>query len=254
MRLITFMLVSLLSIQPALLFSLALPSDRHAIHKVDTAEISEQKNVLDDLPLHVLETPVKTDLPVFVFISGDGGWNTFNESFCKGLTSHGIPVIALDSQKYFWKSKSPEIATQTLQKIIESYQKIWKRDRFVLAGYSFGANIIPFIANRLPQSVRDNLNSLILISPDEKGDFEIHLSNMLNLGLSKGKYNVLNEIQKEDIGKYLVVFGSDENQGTLQSFKNKGVKIEILQGNHHFDSGYDALVQMIGTEVKNEKR
>jgi len=253
MRIIPLILFSLFSWQPAFPVSVALSSDIYAINKLYTAEASEQKSSLDDLPLHILETSIQSDLPIFVFISGDGGWNTFNESFCTGLSRQGIPVVALDSQKYFWKSKSPEMATQALQKIIESYLKIWKRNKFVLSGYSFGANIVPFIANRLSQSVRESLNSLILISPNETGDFEIHLSDMLNLGLSKGKYNVLNEIQKGEIGKYLVVFSGDENQETQQAFKNKGVKIEILQGNHHFDSGYDALALMIGEKVKSEK-
>lgn len=217
------------------------------------SKTTEKLDSISYLPLHVLETPVDSRLPVFVFISGDGGWNTFNQSLCTSLTHQGIPVVALDSQKYFWKSKSPEMATQTLQNIISTYLKIWKRDKFILAGYSFGANIIPFIANRLPQNVRNNLRSLILISPDETGDFEIHLSDMLNLGLSKGKYDVLKEIRTGDIGKYLVIFGSDENQDTHQAFNKMGVKMEILQGNHHFDSGYDALSQMIAEKVKSEE-
>lgn len=214
------------------------------------SKISDQQDPVAALPLHVLETSVESKLPLFVFISGDGGWNTFNESLCTNLTQQGIPVVALDSQKYFWKNKTPDQTANDLQSVIETYQKLWKRDRFVLAGYSFGANIIPFLANRLPQNIKNNLVLLILISPDKRGDFEIHLSDMLNLGLSKGKYDVIQEIRESDLNKYLVIFGSDESESTHQAFQQAGLKMEILQGNHHFDSGYDAVAERIVEEVK----
>jgi type IV secretory pathway VirJ component len=211
---------------------------------------SYQDHPTGDLPLHVLEAAGQSKLPVFVFISGDGGWNTFNESLCTNLSRRGFPVVALDSQKYFWKSKTPDQTASVLQGVIETYQKLWKRDRFVLAGYSFGANLIPFLANRLPQNIKNNLAAMILISPEKRGDFEIHLSDMLNLGLSKGKYDVLQEIQQGDVKKYLVLFGSDESESNHQAFLQAGLKTEILQGNHHFDSEDGAVAQKIAEEVK----
>ncbi|HEY5510237.1 MAG TPA: AcvB/VirJ family lysyl-phosphatidylglycerol hydrolase [Prolixibacteraceae bacterium] len=211
---------------------------------------SYQDNPTGDLPLHVLETAVQSNLPVFVFISGDGGWNKFNESLCTYLTQHGIPVVALDSQKYFWKIKTPDQTASDMIRVIETYQKLWKRDKFVLAGYSFGASIVPFLANRLPQNVKNNLVSIILITPDKRGEFEINLSDMLNLGLSKGKYDVLQEIQQGDSKKYLVIFSSDESENTRQAFQQAGLKTEILQGNHHFDNGYDAVAERIVEEEK----
>jgi type IV secretory pathway VirJ component len=159
-------------------------------------------------------------------------------------------VVALDSQKYFWKIKTPDRTASDMIRVIETYQKLWKRDRFVLSGFSFGASIVPFLANRLPQNVKNNLGPIILITPDKRGDFEIHLSDMLNLGLAKGKYDVLQEIQQGDIKKYLVIFGSDESESTHQAFQQAGLKTEILQGNHHFDSGYDAVAERIVEEVK----
>ena len=221
--------------------------------EIGNAIPSYQENSLADLPLHVLESAVPSNLPVFVFISGDGGWNTFNESVCINLAQHGISVVALDSQKYFWKIKTPDQITTDMIQVIETYQKLWKRERFVLAGYSFGANIVPFVANRLPRSIKNNLTSIILVSPDRKGDFEIHLSDMLNLGLSKGKYDILQEIQQDDVKKYLIIFDGDGSGSAHQVFQQIGVNTEILEGNHHFDSGYDALARMILEEVKEKK-
>ena len=211
---------------------------------------SYQENPVGDLPLHVIESAVSSNLPVCFYISGDGGWNTFNESVCTNLAQHGVPVVALDSQKYFWKIKTPDQTATDMIQVIGTYQKLWKRERFVLAGYSFGANIVPFVATRLPQSIKKNLTSIILVSPDKKGDFEIHLSDMLNMGLTKSKYDVLHEVQQDDVKKYLVIFDKDGSGNTHQIFQQIGVKAEILEGNHHFDSGYDALAHMILEELK----
>ena len=249
MRIFGLFLVCFFCLQAVYTESIALPSNYFSKNRVILADASGQNNALSDLPLHVLETSVQSTLPIFVFITGDGGWNTFNESLCNYLTQHGIPVVALDSQKYFWKSKTPDQTVIDLQSVLETYQKLWKRDKFVLAGYSFGANIVPFLANRLPQNVKSSLASLILISPDKTSDFEIHLSDMLNLGLSRGKYDVVQEMLMGDQKKYIVIFGSDESQRTHEAFQRTGVKVEILQGNHHFDSGYGSLGQMIAEEV-----
>ena len=253
MRVFGLYLVFFFSLQAVYLDAVAMPSSHSSEHRVFHPDASGQVNPSSDLPLHVLETSVQSALPVFVFISGDGGWNTFNESLCNYLTQHGIPVVALDSQKYFWKNKTPDKTVIDIKIVIETYLKLWKRDKFVLAGYSFGANIVPFLANRLPQNIKNSLALLILISPDKTGDFEIHLSDMLNLGLSKGKYDVVREILLGDLKKYIVIFGSDESLRTHEAFQQTGVKVEILQGNHHFDSGYGSLGQMIADEVKNEK-
>ena len=221
--------------------------------QLDSSDGAPPETIVQDLPLKVLATPIESSLPMFVYISGDGGWNSFNASFCQYLMQKGIPVIALDSQKYFWKGRTPDETTRELIAVIEKYQKLWKRDRFVLAGYSFGSAIVPFVLNRLPVGIKERLAASVLISPDKTSDFEIHLSDMLNLGLSKGKYNVLHEIETGDYKKYVAVFGSDESAETQQAFKQVGAKIEVLQGSHHFDSAYEALADLIIVEIKKEK-
>jgi len=209
-----------------------------------------QIDTVEALPLKVLNAPADSTLPIFIFISGDGGWNTFNESLCGYLSKKGVPVVALNSQKYFWGGKTPDEATADLVAVIKHYQQAWKRTKFVLAGYSFGADIVPFVMNRLSPDVKGQLVSSIMISPDKTGDFEIHLSDMLNLGLSKGKYDVINEVLKRDNRKIVVFFGSDESQNTQQAFQQTGVQIVQIEGNHHFDSSYEALADKILTEIK----
>ncbi len=208
-----------------------------------------QKITVGDMPLRVFGTTPASGLPMIVYISGDGGWNKFNASLCDYLNEKGIPVLALDAQKYFWERKTPEQAAADLTAAIEKYQKLWKRDKFVLTGFSFGADVLPFLLNRFPPRIKSRVISSFLISPDNNCDFEIHLSDMLNWGTSKGKYDVVREIQISDFKNFTAVFGSDEDNDTRQLFELTGAKVKVLQGDHHFDSSFEIVGDLIIAEM-----
>ncbi len=215
----------------------------------DLSGTSVQQTVEREMPIKVFRTDSVSDIPLFVYITGDGGWNKFSSALCNYINQKGIPVVALDAQKYFWESKSPEKAAVDLTCVIEKYLKEWKKERFVVAGFSFGADIVPFLLNRFPAEIQTRAVSSILISPDKTCDFEIHLTDMLSMGISKGKYNVPIEIQKSVIMNFTVVFGSDESENAKHSFQLAGVKMKILQGNHHFDSEYAVVADLILKEI-----
>ncbi len=199
----------------------------------------------DNGTIRVLEPEQSSDLPLFIYISGDGGWNSFNESLCKYLSEKGMRVIFLDAQKYFWSAKTPEETTAFLINLLGKYQQEGFGAHFVLAGYSFGATVVPFLVNRFPAPIKKNLEKSLLIAPDQSCDFEIHLTDMLNLGLSKGKYNVIQEIKQKEYKDYVGIFGSDDRQNNQKIFRATGIDIEILEGNHHFDSGFEALGDLV---------
>jgi type IV secretory pathway VirJ component len=106
--------------------------------------------------------------------------------------------------------------------------------------------------NRLSADVARQLLVYLMISPDETCDFEIHLSDMLNLGISKGGFDVMKEIQSGKFKRITAIFGSDENEEVRKLFQQSGLTVEILEGDHHFNSGYQALADLIVTEMKRE--
>ena len=220
------------------------------ISRIELYASSPQQAIGKELPIKTFGTDSVSGLPLLVYITGDGGWNKFSSALCADINRKGIPVVVLDAQKYFWESKSPEETAMDLSGVIERYLKDWKKERFVLAGFSFGADIVPFLLNRFPPEIGGKAVSSIMISPDKTCDFEIHLSDMLSMGISKGKYDVPLEIQKSVFKNFTVVFGSDENRNTKLSFEWKGIKIKILQGNHHFDSEYAAVAELILQEIR----
>ncbi|MEI7830235.1 MAG: AcvB/VirJ family lysyl-phosphatidylglycerol hydrolase [Prolixibacteraceae bacterium] len=210
-----------------------------------------QKRVNGDLPLKVIGSSAQPTLPMVVFLSGDGGLNTFTQSLCTYLSQKGFPVVILDAKKYFWVSKTPEETTTDMISIVETYEKLWQRDRFVLIGFSFGASLVPFLVNQLPEDIGKRLSMYILINPDKRCDFEIHLSDMLNLGTSKGKYDVIGELRKVDSRKVSIYFGSDESADIRQAFQVTGLKVQVVPGNHHFDSSYEVLADLLSEEMRH---
>jgi len=205
-----------------------------------------------ELPLKVFKTSAVTSLPMIIFISGDGGLNSFSESLCQSLSQKGVPVVVLDAKKYFWNSRTPDETSSDLSKVFQTYGKLWGCNSFVLVGFSFGASLIPFLVNRFPAGVAGKLALALMISPDKNCDFEVHLTDMLNLGFSKGKYDVINEVERGDRNKMEAVFGSEESLEIRTAFQQTGIKIQTLQGNHHFDSGSAMLADWIVGEISRQ--
>jgi type IV secretory pathway VirJ component len=206
---------------------------------------STQNKIDAELPVRLFEAAANFSGPMLVYLTGDGGWNTFSTSLCNSLSKRGIPVVGMDAQQYFWQRRSPEESASDLLKIIAKQEKVWRRQGLVLVGYSFGADIIPFLVNRFPATVQSRLLAILLISPSKTCDFEIHLSDMLSMGIAKGPYNVIGEIQLSNFKNYTALFGSDEDKTLQIAFDQVNVRVEQLQGSHHFDRDYESVANLI---------
>ena len=200
---------------------------------------------ISQLPLYLLKAPDNPDKPLCIVISGDGGWTDFDQHIAEDLSKNGITCVGLDTQKYFWEAKTPETTAQDITKVLEYYLPRLQKTKFILMGYSFGADVIPFIANRLPEDLKKQLALTAMLSPDDKTDFEVTISSMLNLG-DENTYDVLAELRKMNYTKKLCIFGSEEDDEDIQkSFKNFGAEISVLNGGHHYNDNYPLIVSSI---------
>ncbi|MDI9873023.1 AcvB/VirJ family lysyl-phosphatidylglycerol hydrolase [Flectobacillus rivi] len=198
-----------------------------------------------DLPIDVVEPKIATNKELLFFISGDGGWTSFDQGIANAFADKGVSVVGLDSQKYFWNARTPEETATKIAEIAQYYLQYKEIKSFHIMGYSFGACVAPFIANKLPESLREKLSGITLLSPDTKGDFEIHVADMLSLGGNNDPYDVLKEMELSHSLKRLCLFGSDEDTDITNSFRKTGAKVEILPGGHHFDNAYTNIVNKV---------
>ena len=197
-----------------------------------------------DLPLTLIPTSEKGNLPLVFFISGDGGWTSFDQTICEKLAEKGMPAIGLDAQKYFWNEKKPKETADEITVAIKYYMQLWNKNSFVLLGYSFGACVAPFIANNFSEPVKESLKGVFCFSPDVSGDFEIHIYDMLHLK-TKDKYDVPAEMKKIVALKPVCIFGNEEDKELLKEFSSPEIRIEILPGSHHYNNDFNAVIEII---------
>lgn len=204
-----------------------------------------------DFPVVLIPTAMKGDsLPVAFLISGDGGWTSFDHSIGESLAEKGMPVVGLDAQKYFWNPKTPEETALDVEEAVRHYMQQWNRKKFILVGYSFGASILPFIAEKFSTDLKESLSGIFCLSPDEKADFEIHLTDMLGIGNSADVRNVPNEIRKVKQFKPVCIFGEEEPSKLHSPFEEAGAKIITIPGNHHYNNNPTAAAEAILKEIE----
>ncbi len=204
--------------------------------KVDIAQVK-------DLPVVIThsKTPDK-QAPVALLISGDGGWYGFEQLIADNLAKLGIPTIGLDSKKYFWNRRTPEETASDIAKALSFYGNEWGREKFVLIGYSLGAEIVPFIVNRLPEEIKSKVESAVLLSPATTTDFEIHISNMLGMGNRQNTYNTIDEINKMSVPT-LIIFGDGEKTEIPELLSKTPVIIRKIPGDHHYKFNLSLIMQ-----------
>jgi type IV secretory pathway VirJ component len=200
---------------------------------------------LQDLPL--FEVPAqKPGNTLAVFITGDGGWAQLDRSVAALLAQKGVAVVGLSSLKYFWHARTPEKTAADVARILRHYLPAWKKTQAILVGYSFGADILPPIANRLPPDLLERVHLLALLAASPTATFEIHVGGWLGIDDNEG-LPVLAEARKLHGKHLLCIYGQGEKDESscpqLESLPN--VRVVALPGAHKFRRRYDLLVAEI---------
>ncbi|ANF57936.1 virulence factor family protein [Halotalea alkalilenta] len=180
---------------------------------------------------------------VTLYYSGDGGWRDLDKVTGEYLAAHGYPVVGVDTLKLFWQHRSPEQSAADLAQLMQRYREKWGARHFVLAGYSFGADIMPALYNRLSAEDQAAVSSIILIAFSDTADFEIAVEGWL--GAKGSETRTGPELARIAPDKIACIFGEEEagDSGCNQPGA-VGEKIG-LPGGHHFDQDYDRLAQVM---------
>jgi type IV secretory pathway VirJ component len=196
-------------------------------------------------PLPVVESKTSKPNPTLtLFYSGDGGWRDLDRSVAEIMVNQQYPVIGVDVLRYFWETKSPEQAAADLAATMDYYRQQWGSVSFVLAGYSFGADILPALYNRLSKQDQDSVKLLVLLALGEKADFEIHVSGWL--GKTSSGLALAPELDKLPKAKIFCVYGAEERTETACThITNSPAQLLELPGGHHFDQDYAKLTEKI---------
>jgi len=201
-------------------------------------------------PITLTKSAKNDTLPLALMISGDGGWTSFDQEVSDEIAKTGITVVGWDALKYFWDGTTPEKTAADIALALEYYMQSFQKEKVILIGYSFGADALPFIYNRLPANLKSAIAEVVMMSPDEKADFEIHVSDMLSIGSSEDDYNVATEIKKMNHKNVITIFGSEEESEMENKLRKTKIKVDCLNGSHHYNNNTKGVAEIVVNNLK----
>lgn len=210
--------------------------------------ISENKGIETiefNLPVFLYPAQKLPTKRLLIFFSGDGGWMKFEDSLSLKFAENGFQTIGINSRSYFWKQKTPEQTKQDVLQLIRKYAFKYHAHQVYLCGYSFGADVIPFIYNRLPYRAKKHIKALEMLSPYTTTDFAVHLFDLTNISSDHYRYKVDLEVQEITIPVYCF-YGKAENEKHLKNISLPNFQLDSLEGNHHYEeSSYDKIISAL---------
>ncbi|WP_286912061.1 MULTISPECIES: virulence factor family protein [unclassified Pseudomonas] len=204
------------------------------------------------LAIPVVEVPAgQTTDTVTLFLSGDGGWRDLDRDVAGEMAKLGYPVVGIDTLRYYWQHKTPEQSAADLSELMQHYRQKWGTKRFVLTGYSFGADVLPAIYNRLPAEDQQRIDAVMLLAFARSGSFEIEVEGWL--GKEGQEAPTGPEMAKLPASKVVCVYGVEETDESGCTDKTAVGERMKLPGGHHFDENYPQLAKRLIDEIETRQ-
>jgi type IV secretory pathway VirJ component len=179
-----------------------------------------------------------------VIYSGDGGWGPLDQGVAQVLAHDGVPVLGVNSLRYFLIRHTPQSAAADLADQLRRHQAQWGRQKIVLVGYSFGADALPAIIPDLPEDLRAQIKGLVLIGTGPHGDLQFHPASWLNRATADS-YPVAPALAALKGLPMTCIYGDKEKDDICAALPSDTIRQVKLSGGHHFDGDYAALGQAV---------
>lgn len=205
-------------------------------------------SVVTDLPLYEYPSAEKDTL--VIILSGDGGWVDLGRDLADTMIAQKYAVVGFDTLQYYWHLRDQETSANDMTRIINAYLAAWKKQKVLLIGYSFGADVLPFMLRRMPEETRKHVAGAALIGPSTKTEFEFNVLELLrNSGPPRGE-PLLPELKHMAGTPVLCIGGFNERESLCRHIENTktvlpDVQIEMLDTGHTFGNDPPALANRI---------
>ena len=211
----------------------------------ETAEAQAAGPELRGLPVIEVPNAGGASSALVILLSGDGGWGKTEQGISSDLAAEGTGVVGLNSLRYFWKKRTPESAAADLQRIARHYLAAWRKDRLVLVGYSFGADVLPFLVTRMPGDLRAAVDGIVLISPSRDAEFQFHIGDWLGRTSSSIPYRTKPELEKLRGTKIFCFYGKDDADVLCTELDASLATTIVLPGGHRVRGRYTPISKAI---------
>jgi type IV secretory pathway VirJ component len=228
--------------------ALALPRDavRAATPAAAPPHATSDPDSLSDLALTVVRpTPGDSAAELAIFLTGDGGWAEIDKQISDSLARHGIPVVALNSREYLATKRTPQRVADDVTRIVRYYAPAFGKDTLLLVGYSRGADIMPFVANRLPPDLRSRVSLVALLGLAPNANFKFHLIDLVSNHHRSDDLPTLPEVRRMRDAQILCFYGVKEKEAACRSLPDSVATAVAMPDGHHFGGRYGEIADRI---------
>ena len=197
---------------------------------------------ISDLPLEEVHAAGPAS-EFALLLTGDGGWAGLDQELAARLAANGVPTVALNSLKYFWTPRTPAQTAEDVARVLRHYLEAWHAQRVLMIGYSFGADVLPFVVNRLPPELRARVASVTLLGIDAHASFEVHVAEWVEG--DEGGVPTRPELAALRGVPVLCIYGAGESDSICPEIPPGTVTREQIGHGHHFSGEYSRLADRI---------
>jgi type IV secretory pathway VirJ component len=227
----------------ALLGATAARAQAPAEHCLGRADVS-------GLPLVELPATRQHGDRFAIMISGDGGWRRIDTKVTDKLRADGMPVVGFLANDFFRTRRTPDDCGCALERVIRYYRIVWKKPNVVVIGYSRGADVLPFMASRIPADLRPTIKLIALLGLEPMIDFKYSPSWWFWHTKKEPQFAVKPELEKLRGMNILCVYGEKEKTSLCHQLEPGLAKVLREPGGHHFAGKYHDIADAIIAEAK----
>lgn len=193
-----------------------------------------------DLPVTPL-APSRPGTRLALLITSEAGRTDFESALARQLAAAGDGVLILDARAYFGATKTPARAADELGALVRRYGAVWNRSRLLVVGNSRGADIAPFVANRIPVDLKERLDGVVLIGPAGRASFSLNLRDVVGTRTRPTDLPVMPELERLRGVPLVCSYGRAEHQPFCTRVDSTLAAIVVRDGGHKL-GGADAAI------------
>ena len=225
-----------------LLLSLTLAAPGFADTQHSRTDVETSRG---EYSLHIYAPIHDRHLPLLLLISGEGGWRNFDQRLAGYFQKDGFWVGGVDCLKYFWKAQDDRRA---LASDMRAYARTLARaagraedSRLILAGFSFGADLAPWVAGGGGWGNR--IAGLIMLGPDDVGSLQFRVLEIMGFEQHDHIFQVSEALASSRGIPVLFIHGGDDENSSAPHLAVAAASpkklLTIPKADHHF-SGKEA--------------
>ena len=181
-----------------------------------------------------------------VLITGDGDWAALDQAVARTLADGGVPVVGLKARAYLThQPRTPDEMAADVAQIARTYLARWGAERIAFVGYSRGADLLPFVATRLPPDLRKRVAIVAMFGLSTRASFVFHWSDVVHDVARPTDVLTVPELQRLRGMRLLCVYGVEETDSGCRDADAALMTRVAREGKHHFDGDFAGLGRLV---------